>query len=298
MTIKQGQILGGIVAVPDMDAALADYRDRLGFEVVADGKVGEDLAASWDCPNNATSRMVTLRPSSGAHCFYRLVEQPIPDGFVPTTTFGWGSYEITCLDVFGWPDRIAGGGFDIVGEPKEIEGMPYFVAMQVHGTGKEMLYFNEVRCNTPTSDLPKAKSQMDHIFIVILATPDREAALEWYKSKFGLDEGETYVLAYSMINNAFGLSAHRQSAITMVQNDRMTIVEVDDFPEEAKPRQRDEGCLPPGNSLVSLAVADLDACDVEWIAPPAIHEGDLYAGKLSATTIGTSGELLELIELA
>ncbi|MFN2098494.1 VOC family protein [Altererythrobacter sp. MF3-039] len=298
MTMKQGTIIGGIVAVPDIDTALEDYRERLGFELVEDGWVGEELAGSWGCPGNAKSRMVTLRPSSGAHCFYRLVEQPIPESFVPTTTYGWGSYEITCLDVFGWPDRIAGGGFDIVGEPKEIPGMPYFVAMQVHGTGKEMLYFNEVRSNTPTSDLPKAGSQMDHIFIVILATPDRESTVEWYRTKLGLDEGETYVIAYSMINNAFGLPPETQSSITMVQKDRMPIVEVDDFPDQAKPRPRADGQLPPGNSLVSLAVKDLDACDLKWIEAPALRDGAIYAGKRSATTLGPAGELLELVEIA
>ena len=296
--MKHGSIVGGIVAVPDMETALQDYRDRLGFEVVSDGPVGTDLAESWGCPGNANSRMVTLRPTSGAHCFIRLVEQPIPDGFVPTTTYGWASYEITCLDVFGWPDRIAGGGFKIIGPPKEIEGLPYFVAMQVHGTGKEMLYFNEVRENTPTSDLPKANSPMDHIFIVILATPDRLQTLEWYKSRLSLDEGDTYVIEYSMINEAFGLPAGTTSGLTMVQNGRLPIVEVDDYPEQTTQRPRAEGCLPPGNSMVSLAVSDLDACDVEWIAPPALREGDLYAGKRSATTIGPASELLELIELA
>lgn len=298
MSMRLGSIVGGIVAVPDMEAALADYRDRLGFRQVTDGPVGEALAVSWGCPGNAASRMVSLQPASGSHCFVRLVEQPIPDGFVPTTTFGWASYEITVQDVYSWPAKIAGGAFEIIGEPKEIEGLPYFIAMQVHGPGKEMLYFNETLSDTPTSDMPRAKSPMDHMFIVILATPDRAGTVAWYKERLGLDEGDTYVIEYSMINDAFGLPPGTTSGLTMVQNGRMPIVEVDDYPQAAKERPRAEGCLPPGNSLVSLAVEDLDACDVDWIAAPAKREGAIYAGQRSATTVGPAGELLELVELA
>ena len=178
--IQHGSIIGGVVATPDLDAALADYHTRLGFALVDQGSVPEALAASWGIEGLTGKRMATLQPTSGAHCFLRLVEQPLPDDFVPTTTYGWASYEITVQDVFSWPEKIAGSGFDIIGPPKEIPGLPYFVAMQVHGRGKEMLYFNETRSNTPSSDLPFARSSMDHIFIVILAAPDRAATVAWW----------------------------------------------------------------------------------------------------------------------
>jgi catechol 2,3-dioxygenase-like lactoylglutathione lyase family enzyme len=297
MILTHGAIMGGVVAVPDLDAALADYQGVLGFRQVDHGIVGQSLAASWGCPGNAGSRMATLQPVSGSTCFIRLVEQPIPDGFVPTRSFGWASYEITVQDVFGWPARIAATGFDIIGEPKEIPGLPYFVAMQVYGRGREMLYFNEVRENTPTSDLPKAESPMDNIFIVILAAKDRLKSLDWYKSRLNLDEGDTYTIAYGMINNAFGLPADTMSSLTMVQAGRMPIVEVDDYPAATIHRPTAPGCLPPGNSLVTLAVQSLDTLDVDWISPPTKQAGPVYAGRRSGTVRGPSGELLELIEL-
>jgi catechol 2,3-dioxygenase-like lactoylglutathione lyase family enzyme len=296
--IKHGSIIGGVVTTPDLEAALRDYRDLLGLEEINRGTLPSDLAASWGCPVSAGAAYATLRPKSGAHCFFRLVEQPVPTGFVPTTTYGWASYEITCLDVFGWPGRISGGGFDIVGPPKEIAGLPYFVAMQVHGRGKEMLYFNETRSNTPSSDLPVAQSPMDHIFIVILATPDRAATVAWYRDRLKLDEGETYTIEYSMINNAFGLPAGTMSSLTMIQKGRMPIVEIDDYPAIATQRPRLAECLPPGNALVSLAVSDLDDLDVTCIAPPAIRHEAIYGGCRVATVLGPAGELLELVEIA
>jgi catechol 2,3-dioxygenase-like lactoylglutathione lyase family enzyme len=295
--MKHGQILGGVVTTPDLDASLTDYEGCLGLTLIERGALGVDLAESWGCPASAGAEMAVLRPQSGAPCFIRLVEQALPQGFEPTTSFGWASYELTCQDVFSWPDRIAGSGFEIVGPPREIEGLPYFVAMQVHGRGKEMLYFNETRSNTPGSDLPFARSPMDHIFIVILASPDRAASVAWYRDRLGLDEGGTYTIEYSMINNAFALPAGTQSSLTMIQNERMPIVEIDDYPAQATMRRGLPGCLPPGNALVSLAVDNLDALSVNFIAPPVARDGALYGGRRTATARGPAGELLELVEI-
>lgn len=294
--LTHGRILGGVVATPDIDAALADYRDRLRLTLVEDAPLDAGLAASWGAPGLAGHRMATLQPASGAHCFLRLVAQPVPDDFVPTRTFGWAAYELTVQDVYGWPDRLAGSGFEIVGPPRPIENLPYFVPMQVVGRGREMLYLNEVACNTPSSDLPKAGSIIDHIFIVILATPDREAAMAWYQDRLQLDAGGVYTIEYTMINKAFGLADGTQSTISMLQKARLPIVEVDGYPAAATPRATAPGSLPPGNAMVTLAVNALPA-GLDWITEPAPRPGPLYGGRRAGTTRGPAGELLELVEI-
>lgn len=294
--LTHGRIMGGLVTTPDLDAAIDDYSGRLCLDVVEGGTVPPELAAGWGAQAVTGMRMATLQPKSGAHCFIRLVEQPLLPEFRPTRTFGWNAYEITVQDVFGWPGRLAGSGFDIVGPPKEIDGLPYFVAMQMLGLGREMIYLNEVRCDTPTSNLPKAQSPVDHIFIVILAVPDREAALRWYQGRLGLETGGTYTIEYTMINKAFGLPPGTQSTISMLQKGRLPIVEVDGYPAAATPRAIDPGRLPPGNALVTLAVDRLPA-DLLYIAPPASRSGPLYNGHRAATVHGPAGELLELVEI-
>jgi hypothetical protein len=289
--------MGGVVTTPDLESALEDYHGRLELAIIERGELAADLAASWNCPASAGARTATLQPQSGTHCFIRLVEQAVPEDFLPVRTYGWAAYELTVQDVYGWPERLAGSGFDIVGPPKPIEGLPYFIPMQVTGRGREMIYLNQIAENTPSSDLPKAVSLTDHIFIVILATHDREANLVWLQEKTGLDIGGSYTLEYTMINQAFGLPNGTQSSITMVQKDRLPIIEVDDYPVAATIRPRAAGCLPPGNALVTLAVDSLDAIRADFISQPAVYGGVIYAGKRSATVVGMAGELLELVEI-
>ena len=295
---RHGQIVGGLSVTPDLEAAIADYRDVLGLELVETGKLDPDLAAAWGCPASAGAPMAVLRPKSGAPCAMRLVEQSDHPAFVPTTTYGWAAYELTVQDVFGWPDRLQGSGFAIQGMPRELEGMAYFVPMQALGRGREMIYLNEVRENMPNCDLPKAQSGVDHIFICILGTPDREATVNWYARRLGLQATDTFTLSYKMINQAFALPDSHRTDLTMVQEGRMTIFEVDGYPEQATARSHHDGMLPPGNALVSIAVKDLDALDVEWLTPPAPCAGFPYEGRRAATLRGPAGELLECIEYA
>jgi catechol 2,3-dioxygenase-like lactoylglutathione lyase family enzyme len=297
MGIAHGTILGGLSVVPDLDAALINYRDVLTLDLLHTGQLSVDLANSWGTPGSAGARYAVLRPRSGSPCWFRVVEQPDHPQFKPTTTYGWGAFECTAEDVFGWPERLAGSMFDIVGYPRKLPGMDAFVPMQVLGTGREMVYLNEVFGNMTNTDLPRAKSLTDHIFIVILGAPDRRAACAWYQDRLGLELGDTYEIPYQMINTAFGLPSDHITAMTMMQSARMPVIEVDDYPAIATRRACHPGMLPPGNALVTLAVSDLAACEVDWIMPPELRNGALYEGRRAAATIGPAGELLELVEV-
>lgn len=298
MTIPQGSIMGGLSTVPDLAQGLAAYEGVLGLEKVEHGMLDPDLAASWGCPANAGAPYAVLRPRSGEPCWFRLVEQPDHPDFRPTTTYGWAAFETTVEDVWRWPDALPPELFTIVGPPKKLENVaPAFIPMQALGPGGEMVYLNQVLADMADTDLPRAGSPVDRIFIVVLAAPDRQATIAWYVERLGLERGVDYTLPYSMINKAFALPPETQTTITMVKHARMPIIEVDDYPAAATPRARHDGMLPPGNALVTLAVRDLDACTATWIAPPAVREGALYEGRRAATAIGAAGELIECVEV-
>ena len=298
MTIPHGTILGGLSTVPNLNRALTAYRDVLKLQVVEQGALPGPLAASWNCPANAGAPYAVLRPSSGAPCWFRLVEQPDHPEFRPNRSYGWAAFETTVEDVWHWPDALPSELFEIVGPPKELENIePAFIPMQALGTGREMIYLNQVLGDLPDTDLPRAQAPVDRIFIVVLATPSREDSIAWYCERLGLQRGADYTLPYSMINDAFGLPPETQTTITMVSHGRMPIVEVDDYPEAAVPRARHDRMLPPGNALVTLAVTSLDACSADWITPPAPRDGALYEDRRSATAIGAGGELVECVEV-
>lgn len=295
--VSHSTILGGLSVVPDLDAALAAYR-VLGLQLVETATLSADLTHSWGAPASTGARYAALRPASGAPCWLRLVEQPAHPAFVPTTTYGWAAFELTVQDVFGWPDRLKGSAFEVVGPPRTITGMePAFIPMQVLGPGREMLYLNEVLTDMPRIDLPRAHSPVDRAFIVILAAADRARAVAWYETALGLERGDEFTIPYTMINRAFGLGGDYQTTLTMVQAGRLPVVEIDDYPAAATPRASHPGMLPPGNALVTLAVADLTDCRCDWIAEPATRDGALYEGRRAATTRGVAGELVELVEV-
>jgi catechol 2,3-dioxygenase-like lactoylglutathione lyase family enzyme len=298
MSIAHGTILGGLSTVPELGRGIAAYRDVLGLELVEEGRLPGELAASWGCPASADAPYAVLRPASGAPCWFRLVEQPSHPAFKPTTTYGWAAFEATVADVWHWPEALPSELFTIVGPPKTLENIaPAFIPMQALGPGGEMLYLNQVLADLADTDLPRAQAPVDRIFIVVLAAPDREAAVAWYIERLGLARGADYTLPYSMINKAFALPPETLTTITMVKHARMPIVEVDDYPAAATARPRHEGMLPPGNALVTLAVRDLDSCCADWLTPPRAREGALYQGRRAATTIGAAGELIECVEV-
>lgn len=297
--IGHGTILGGLSTVPDLDRAIAGYRDTLGLELVATDRVAPALAQSWGAAGVANARMAAFKPRSDAPCWLRLVEQPGDPDFMPTTTYGWAAFELTVEDVWQWPDKLPPDQFEIVGPPRHLDNFePTFIPMQVLGTGREMLYLNQVLRDPSDAQLPRAKCPVDRIFICVLAAPDRAGSTAFYADRLGMDRGPDYTLAYSMINRAFNLAPDTKTTISMIHRGMEPVLEIDDYPAAARPRKSQAGMLPPGNALVTLAVRDLDACSVKWLDSPQARNGAPYFGARAATFFGPAGELTELVEIA
>lgn len=292
-----GRIKCGTIATHDFDGSLADWTATLGFHCIEIGTIPSKLAESWDARKTAAARSALLRPQSGNPCFIRLVEQPASDGYTPLRSFGWASYEFTVRDVFALHSRLLESGFRIIGAPKHVEGFTTFIPMQAIGRAGEVVYLNQVLESMADLDLPRAISDVDHMFIAILAAPDRAASVRFHVDSLGFGEGQTYVIPYSVINDAFGLPADTASTITMTCSGRLPASEIDQYPAAATQRARTPGLLPPGNSMVSFAVRSLDTLKAPFITAPARYPGPLYGGRRSACVTGAAGEIIELIEL-
>jgi catechol 2,3-dioxygenase-like lactoylglutathione lyase family enzyme len=292
-----GRIKCGTIAAPDIDASLADYTGLLGLGIVDDGPVAADLAAAWGAPAMAGRRSVLLRHPHGREGFLRLVAAtPVPD-YRPLHSFGWAAYEHTVADCDALFADIRSSAFTVIGEPKLVPGFDNFIPFQVFGRAGEVLYLNQVlKSEMADLDLPHTGAHVDHMFIAILAAPDRAAAVAFHRDALGFDVGDTWSIPYSVINDSFGLPADTITDMTMTRQGRMPAAEIDQYPAAATQRQTAPGELPPGNAMVSFICASLDAVQAPFLAPPRRRDGPLYAGRRTTCVRGAAGELIELVE--
>ena len=284
------------LTVPDPAATAARYRDWLDYSVVEEGVVDASLAAAWDAPASAGRRYVVAQPASGAGVFLRFVEgAPVP-GYAPLRTYGWAAIEICVSDVLAVNARMERSPFEIIGPPRELDGLPAIFPMQVKGPDGEIVYLTQIRGDLPAYDLPRAASLIDKLFILVLACSDMAASGAWLERAAGLFKGREMEIVYTMISKAFGLAEDTRHAIATLTHERDVFLEIDQYPAAAVARPRHAGELPPGVALCTLIHPDLDALPGPWLSPPVPREGAVYGGRRAGVVQGPDGTLLELVQ--
>lgn len=285
------------LTVPDAGATSARYREWMDYSIVEDSEVSRDLAASWGAPKDAGRRSILMKPSSGADIFLRLVEGEARTDFTPLRTYGWAAIEICVEDVLKAEARMKKSPFEIIGPPREIEGLPAIYPMQVKGPDGEIVYLTQIRSDLPAYDLPRAAAPIDKLFICVLACSDMMQSIKWFEDVVGLKLGRVMEIEYTMLANAFG-TKDRLYTISTVVHDRDVFLELDQLPEMAGPRAHDRGALPPGPSMVTLLSPDFDRIKGPFITPPVRRDGPLYAGARAGALRAPDGALVEIIERA
>jgi hypothetical protein len=293
-----GRLLCGTVNTPDFAPSLGDYRGQFGLDVVAEGRVTPADARAWGAPAQVACPWALLAARGGSGGFLRLVGGTAMPGYRPLASYGWVAFEIAVADAFGLRAGIDETAFRVLGEPKRVPGFDSFIPFQVAGRAGEVLYLNTVlKPEMAALDLPVARAPVDSMFIAVLAAEDRAATLAFHVAQLGFAEGPTWSFPYSMINQSFGLPADHETTLTMTCMGRIPAAEIDQYPSAALHRVRSPGELPPGNAMVTMAVASLDSVRAPFIEPPVVHDGPLYGGARAACLWGPSGELIELVEV-
>ncbi|MFT2092755.1 VOC family protein [Paraglaciecola sp. 2405UD69-4] len=295
-----GQIRCGTISVSSLEKSLTLYRDYLDFQPIEQGKLDKQLASLWGLPKMTGAAYVVLQAPSGGPSLIRLIEVPAIKGFVPATSYGWSAFEITVADVFKLAEKLENSDFKIVGPPKLVDGFTSFIPMQVFGPDGEILFLNQVNHSDEDADLPLAQCNVDQLFIVVLAALNRGAAVLEYEHSLALDQAATHHLRYSLINRAFNLDMDTKQSITMMQKGRSPFAQIDQYPPNAVVRPCHDGWLPPGNSMVSVLVDNIDELPIETkiIATPAAPQGTIYQGRKTALIRGAVSECIELIQIA
>jgi len=141
-----------------------------------------------------------MEPASGTDIYLRLIEQPAHPDFVPLRSYGWAAIEICVEDVLAANERILESPFEVIGPPREIDGLPAIYPMQVRGPDQEIVYLTQIREDLPEFDLPRAEAPIDRLFILVLACSDMHASLDWIEERIGfaLEAGCSGVLVNAM----------------------------------------------------------------------------------------------------
>ena len=286
------------LTVADPEATAARYAEWLDYSVIERGVIAADLAAAWGTPASAGRAFVVCRPASGQDVFLRFIQGHPPTNYRPLRTYGWAALEICVADTLAVAERMARSPFEIIGPPRELDGMPEIFPMQVRGPDDEIVYLTQIRGQMPGNRLPVAQSLIDRLFILVLAGSDLTATRRWFAKDLKLAVGPEISLRYTMISKAFGLDMETKHVIATAGHDIDTFLEIDQYPDEATARPREPGALPPGIALVTLEHPDLDSVSAPWLSAPQPRGGALYDGRRHGLIRGPDGTLIELLSLS
>lgn len=291
-------IVGVTHCVTDLAAELEAWTQLLDYRVQAQGTLSRELIAAWNTPAESGRNWALLAPASGDQVFVRLIETGPRPGYWPPVTWGWNATEILVQD----PDALAqqlehsairrfGGPADLYAHPKAPR------AVQTLSPSGAMLYFTRIQPGGSRYGLHGAKTPVDRVFNVVLGGPSLDALRDFYGSIMGLKVSAPMPFTMTLAAQACNAPADTLFPICVAPlRARHSILELDEYPENAQPRPRNDGELPGGMSMVSFEVADIDAITVTGRSEPVAIAESPYDGRRVAVCQGPAGEWLELVE--
>lgn len=246
-------LAGATIVTPDVDRAIAAYRDFLGYTGTASGTVTPEQAAAWGASAAAGARTAMLYPERGDRRFVRLVEGRAHPDFAPLATLGWTALELVVQDLHALAERLVDSPFRIVGPPAvlDFDFTDALSAMQVVGPGGELLYLTQIDGEIPGFDLPRAESAVGQMFVAVLAAADLDRTGAFY-AEAGRPAGPIFEARIDFLTDAYALPAGHRHALTTVALAARTLIEIDAFPRAARPRGLSDIGLPSGIAMVGV----------------------------------------------
>jgi len=287
-----GPVLGGVVVTGDLDAMLAAYTNHLQMRVIKQGNVPAKLLAGWDMPALKDCRYAVLESATGSQ-WLRVVEQQGMKPVEPISSFGWMSLEVLVEDVFALAKKLEDSPFRFIGQPRSLDVSGGISACQVVGPAGEVLYLTTVVEPAPPAELPIAQAEVDHLFIPVLAVPDRQAAIDFY-SDISNSKADKFDMRVTVVNRALGKPIERKLPIATVQLNGKSLIEIDGI-EEFSPRPVLPSGLVGGIAVISFVVESFEGLLEHAIAGTYVIEDEFYQGREAMLMRSPMGELVELV---
>ena len=115
---------------------------------------------------------------------------------------------------------------------------------------------------------------------------------EYYGTHFGVPGAPTMESRVKGMSAAFGVSAETKYPIAALPLASQTLIEVDEMPAEATPRQSAAGLLPPGIAMVSFGCRGLPADDRITFD---VNEAPYKNTAGVSCRHGAAGEIIEIL---
>jgi catechol 2,3-dioxygenase-like lactoylglutathione lyase family enzyme len=280
------------IAVTRLSGIESAYENYLGYDTVERGAVSADLAELWGAPASSGKPYLLMQPESGQPVYLRFIEGPPVEGYAPMTTLGWNATEILVKDPDAIAARLEDSPFEIIGPPKDLWDAPDAPrAAQAIGPGNELLYLTR-------NNNFEILTDVDRVFIMVLAGASMPAMQNFYGGVFGLEVGDATPFQISVVSQAQGLPAETAYPLAVARVSSSFLIELDEYTPASPARPVDPGSLPPGISMVSFEVDDLDRFNVKWRGQPRAVAVMPYGGREAAVLSGPAGEWIELIEMS
>ncbi len=277
------------------------YEQWLDYQQVESGLVSNAMAKNWGTPAMVGKPWTLLQGKSGDDVYLRVIEVDWVDrNYKAMTTHGWNAIEMIVEN----PDRLyntlLNSPFQHIGGPANLGGSFETIrAVQFKGPSEEIFYFTtdtaEDKSNSP---LMSARTNIDRPFIMVVAGADARKIMDFYTNNLDAVESFYSAIPINVVSTAQNLPASHPFPLGLVRLGQFSnSIEIDGYPNTSSSRPTAQGQLPPGVSITTFSVRNLDDINSDlFVSAPKILEGKAYNGNRVATIIGPAGEFIELIE--
>jgi hypothetical protein len=279
----------------DLTTVVGAYCQYLCLTVYEQTPIDRQLAELWGTPELEGALSVLLANACGEP-WLRLVEDAGCEPLAPLKYHGWLSLEVLVEDVDQLVSGLQISPFELLRPAANLELSDNIRAAQVSGPCGEVMYLTQIKGDVPPFDLPRARCEVDRLFIPVMCTPDRAATQAFYE-RFPNTNGLAFDTKITVVNQAYGLPLETQHPVTTLMLSGQSLIEADEI-SEADSRPVQEGHLPPNIASISFEVDDLDTLNLEWRTRPRVLQGAPYNGRRVGLVVGPAGEWVELLERA
>jgi hypothetical protein len=222
---RLGPVVCCVLITADLDAGVSAYCNWLWQSVSSRFRLDDASAQAISYPELAGARAASLANRCGRE-WLLIIEDPKAKPRSALSTHGWLAQEILVEDVDSLVASLNNSPFTVLRPPANLDVSDKIRASQLRGPAGEILYLTQLKGPVPPFDLPECTAPVDHLFIPVLSTPDREASLAGYAALSG-NEGLSFDTRISVVNQELGLPLEQRHPVATLQLRGQALIEID-----------------------------------------------------------------------